>query len=224
MKVWQASVLRMRKGVGMGELVRRARPGIILSIGVIAIWLSGAGYNEADEPSGLVDSEVVVPILDSTEEQLRAAQAKITYYGEQKAPVLTVAFTTDSSTPVMEDFRKVQRLEYPYGNDRLSIRTFGVTAAEFRRMLASVRLMVSTALEKKDEKGRPLNLLYFTILRHDASDIVGDEFAIAADKAKLFYRALIGAIGNGDENGRRTLEKQMIQALPWKEVLDDLPP
>jgi hypothetical protein len=206
----------------MGELARGARPGIILFVGLIAFWLSGASYNKADEPAGVVHSEVVVPILESSEERLRTAQAKITYYGEQKAPVLTVVFTTDSSTPVMDDFRKIQRIEYPYGNDHLPIRTFGVTASEFRRMLSSVSLRVSTAIEGKDEKGRPLNLLYFTVLRHDAGSIVGDEFAITKDKAKLFYKALIGAIGNDNESGRSTLEKQMIQAVPWREVLDDL--
>ena len=203
-----------QNGVGMGELARGARPGIILSVGVIAFWLSGASCNEADESAGVDHSEVVVPILESTEEQLTAAQAQITYHGEQKAPVLTVAFSTNGSTPVMDDFREVQRLEYPYGNDTLPIRTFGVTASEFRRMLSSVSLMVSTVLENKDEKGRPLNLLYFTVLRHDAGSIVGDEFAVTHDKAKVFYKALIGALSHDNEIGRKTLEKQMIQAVP----------
>ena len=206
----------------MREVTSGAKPWIILSVGLSAFLLSGTCYNEGDEPAGLVRSEVLVPILESTEEQLAAAQAKITYHGEQKAPVLTVVFTTNGSTPFMDDFREVQRLEYPYGNDNLSsIRTFGVTPSEFRRMLSSVSLTVSTEIERKDEKGRPLNLLYFTVIRHDDGSVVGTEFAIARDKAKVFYRALIGALGNNNESGRRTLKKQMIEALPWREVLDD---
>jgi hypothetical protein len=139
-------------------------------------------------------------------EELRLAEGKITFLGEQTRPILTVVFSTEETAfPVsLEHFVKFQQSPDAYGNDRLStILRFAVTPDVFRRMIASVRPVLTA---KGTSAGRPF--LSLTLVRKVGDRFqgrvrkVGDrfqgrEFLINRDSGTQFYQDLLGVFDAG---------------------------
>ena len=184
------------------EFFRRAR----LTIWIWAAYLVFAGC-ALQQHTGRVRSAMAESILNATEEQLKEAQAKITYLGPQDKPIATVVFFSTGHTVSMAQFAHVQESRAPYQNDELPYTTrFEVKPAELRRMLQAVRSVLSRS------DGMPL--LSFTVMRNAATSIDGHEFRIGRNSAKAFYEQLIGALDPENAAGRQALTKQFQNAVP----------
>lgn len=152
-------------------------------------------------------------ILDATEQQLKRAQAKITYLGEQTKPIPTVVFFTEGHKPSRNSFLKVQRSPHPYTNDELPYTVqFSVTAFEFRRILSTLKPVLT-----KEEIGKGPQFLSFSIVRENGSQIEGHEFAIGPSFGEVFYRRLISALEPKNEAARTGLAKQFRNVYPEHE-------
>jgi hypothetical protein len=146
-------------------------------------------------------------ILNATEEQLNAAQAKITYIGPQDKPIGTVVLFTQGYTVSIPQFAHVQLSRKTYPNDELPYTTqFIVKPAELRRMLQSVRAVLA--------RPEGVTVLSFSILRDAGTSIEGHEFRIGYKSGASFYENLIGALDPGNEAGRQALSKQFQNAFP----------
>jgi hypothetical protein len=150
------------------------------------------------------------PVLNATEDELKLAQAKITYLGDQRKPIPTVVFYTESSTLVMERFRRVQPSPDPYSNDELPYTMqFAVTPKEVRRILLAVKPVMEVS-----GRSKPPEFLSFTVVRETNGQIEGCEFAVTARLADGFYRKIINALEPTNEAGRKDLTKQYENVVP----------
>lgn len=131
------------------------------------------------------------------------AQAKISYLGEQTKPIPTVIFGLEH-----REIGILQRLsrEHPgalYPNDTMPYtKSFTVTAAEFARMLAAIRPIVSAIRHPV-----PDHLSLF-VLTGEASKSEAQEFFIPGSVSKAFYHALLGALSPRNKPAKALLETQ----------------
>ena len=149
-------------------------------------------------------------ILSSTKAQLQYAQAKITYLGEQTKPIATVVFHTQGHKIIMDDFAKLHSTGELYTNDELPYtQFFSVTPGEFLELLRSLKPVLS---EPTVSQGP--DFLSFTILRKENSNIDGHEFKISSATGKSFYQAILRALNEDNESGKRILKKQFTDIFP----------
>jgi hypothetical protein len=149
-------------------------------------------------------------ILDAAAEELKSAEAKITYLGEQSKPIGTVVFYARGYQPVMEDFLDVQSRRQLYSNDKSPYTSqFAVEPDEFRRMLSAVKpLLTRVGVAGTRE------FLSFSVARRADTRIVGQEFHVGAQSAREFYAALIGALNEDNASGRAIVQKQCTAVCP----------
>jgi hypothetical protein len=149
-------------------------------------------------------------ILDATEEQLKSAQAKITYLGEQLKPIPTVLFFAEGHEVSMSPFLDAQKAHEPYTNDEMPYtKRFSVAPAEFRRMLSVIKPIVTAADAAKGPE-----FISFTVVRKTQAGFEGHEFRIGPASGEEFYRKLIDALKPGNEAGRSALSKQFANIYP----------
>lgn len=147
-------------------------------------------------------------ILEANEEQLRSAQAKITYLGTQEKPIPTVVFASQGHNLAMQDFLPVQKTAQPYANDESPyVLSFTVGPFEFRRMLLAVEPICT-------EESQPSRILSFTVVLVEASHIEGQEFFITSNNSQAFYQELLKALDAGNEKGRSALLRQFRAVSP----------
>jgi hypothetical protein len=130
-------------------------------------------------------------VFDWTVQELRSAQAKITYIGEQTRPILTVVFSAgDETLPAsLDHFAQFQRSRKIYSNDRLStIRRFTVSPEQFHRILSAVRPVLTG---DAPSAGNPI--VSFTVTTRISGHFRGREFLLNRDSGERFYRALMSA-------------------------------
>jgi hypothetical protein len=148
-------------------------------------------------------------ILDTAPEELKSAEAKITYLGEQSKPIATVVFYSRGHQPAMEDFLYVQKGRQPYTNDRSPYTLqFTVEPTEFAHMLNAVGPLLKASVSGKQD------FLSFSVVRRAGMGIVGQEFHVSAQSAAEFYPALIGALNQDNSPARAILEKQFAAVFP----------
>ena len=148
-------------------------------------------------------------ILDATIDQLRMAQAKITYLGTQSKPIPTVIFFTEGHHVDLDQFASVQQHGKAYPNDDLPYTMqFTVRPEELRRILDALK----PVLAGNDKVSGPV-ILSFTVTRSERT-VIGHEFRIHTVAAPRFYSALVNALDAGNELGRTALNKQSAAALP----------
>src|SRR5262249_48042066 len=190
--------------------VRLSPPSAIGVIAVIALQLLGC--TSADDRQEESSSKTNPPCLDWSADELQSAQAKITYAGEQTAPVLTVVFHKEGHKLSMERFHHVQHdLEVLYGNDAGPvIREFRVTTKEFSQVIKNVRQYLNEEILKRDSKGRIENILLFSIVRDNGGRVEGGEFGVTGRAGREFYKALLEALDVENEAGRRIITEQSI--------------
>jgi hypothetical protein len=147
-------------------------------------------------------------ILEATSQQLRQAQAKITYLGPQTKPIPTVVFGTEGWEIAKDAFIKVQ--SRPYANDELPYTArFTVKPAEFNRILLAVKPLVL-----KEDVAKGGEFLSFAIVRQANGEYTGHEFRIGPLCGKQFYERIIGALEPENHLGRAALTKQFRNVLP----------
>lgn len=147
-------------------------------------------------------------ILEASEEQLRSAQAKVTYLGTQEKPIPTVVFAPQGHNIAMQHFLPVQKTAQPYANDESPyVLSFTVSSSEFRRMLLSVKPLLI-------EESQPSRLLSFTVVLVEASHVQGQEFFIPSTDSQAFYQELLKALDAGNEKGRSALQRQFRAVSP----------
>ena len=143
-------------------------------------------------------------ILDSSEDQLKMAQAKITYLGEQTKPIPTIAFYTEGHRLAMETFVQFQQGQREYDNDSLPYtQTFRVTPVEFRRLLLAAKPRLIPAAKSANP-----NYLSFCVVRKEAGGQVGEEFWIEPAAGAVFHRAVMEALESQNDAGRKALAGQ----------------
>jgi len=183
-----------------------ARWSILLILGWIGPQLVKYHFN-ASERTGIYMAEA---ILEATAIQLKTAQAKITYLGEQTKPIATVVFSTEGYGVEINRFLKVQTSPEPYMNDGLPYtKYFTVTSEEFHRILSAVKPVV---VKREDFHGR--DFLSFSVTRETGTGIEGQEFCIGSHTGKEFYEKLIAALAPENHLGREILTKQFVNVLP----------
>src|SRR5579864_4361589 len=110
-------------------------------------------------------------ILDATIDQLRMAQAKITYLGTQSKPIPTVIFFTEGHHVDRDQFASVQQHGKAYPNDDLPYTMqFTVRPEELRRILDALK----PVLAGNDKVSGPV-ILSFTVTRSERT-VIGHEF------------------------------------------------
>ena len=149
-------------------------------------------------------------ILDATEEQLRSAQAKITYLGPQLKPIATVVFAPPGREVVLARFLQVQQSQQPYDNDDARyIKRFNVSPAEFQRIMATLKPM----LDRVDPTPAP-TILSFSVICEKGTVVDGREFRIGRTLGSDFYNRLIQGLEPENETGRAVLMKQFRSVYP----------
>ena len=149
------------------------------------------------------------PILSADEAELKNAQAKITYLGEQIKPVATVVFHPEEYKVSMVRFVMVEGRQEPYPNDAMPYTVrFTVTTTELKRMLSSVKSILEHAPAVK-----PM-FLSFTVVREELGTIEGREFSIPEAVGQEFYSKLIAALNPANAAGRSVLGKQFGDVYP----------
>lgn len=164
------------------------------------------------QPSERWNVTMAKSVLDATEDQLKSAQGKISYLGEQTIPVLTVAFAATGHKLVLNRFLDVQRARKPYANDALpSLLQFSVTPAEFRRMLSAVKPIFTSTGAGGDTRFISFGIIYQTEVGFE-----GREFQIGPAAAKVFYKKLIAALDTTNQPGLQALTRQF-KSIPFPE-------
>lgn len=178
---------------------------IAAQFGSLLVFLLACGRQ-----TSATEAKMSPSILNSTEEQLRSAQAKITYLGEQTKPIATVVFHTSGHKVMMKDFAKLHRGGELYTNDELPYtRFFGVTPQEFSAVLRSLLPVLSDPAVSQGA-----DFLSFTVLRKVNSKVEGQEFKIGSAAGKGFYQTILKALGMDNESGRQILQKQFFDVFP----------
>jgi hypothetical protein len=148
-------------------------------------------------------------IWAASDEQLKTAQAKITYLGVQTKAVPTVVFAVEGHEIVMVRFLSVQRSVKPYDNDELPYtKRFGVSAHEFRQMMAAVKPVLDSITTQRPD------FLSFTALSGAGNAIVGEEVLIPRPLGKPFYAALLGAVSPTNASAKEILSQQFRNVVP----------
>lgn len=148
-------------------------------------------------------------IWDATDDQLKTAQAKITYLGEQEKPIPTIVFAVEGHTPSMVRFLNVQRSRKPYVNDELSYtKTFTVTPAEFRRILTVVKPIVTAAAPAKPE------FLSFSVLCGAGDAILGREYLVPRPHGKQFLEAVQQSLAPSNTAAQAILKAEITNLYP----------
>lgn len=153
---------------------------------------------------------VAESILGATEAQLKSAQAKITYLGDQDKLIATVVFGSEGRSISMGQFLQVQRSGRVYTNDEspYTVR-FSVTPAELGRMLAAVKPILVGS-----DVSRGATVLSFCVVRDTGAAVEGHEFLMGPQSVRQFYRDLIGALASENEAGRAALTRQFRSVYP----------
>jgi hypothetical protein len=149
-------------------------------------------------------------IFEATEQQLKSAEGKISYLGPQEKPIPTVAFSSKGAELHLKRFEEFQYKQKHYGNDDSStLIRFGITAAEFRRMLLAVKPIVT-----KSPAGARPEFLSFAVIRGERGQFSGAEFVIGRLDGRAFYDSMRSALDRNNELGRRALSRQEMYVLP----------
>ena len=179
----------------------------------ITVFLSASLLKPSVLNSHMSEKHEVVmteKILDATEEQLKLAQAKITYLGEQEKPIPTVVFSTEGHKVSLACFLNVQRSPKPYANDEMPYtRYFSVTPREFQRMLSAVKPIIT-----RIDAAKGPEFISFCVIRKIDADFEGHEFRIGPASGKTFCQKLIGALDAQNQFGRDELIKQFTNIYP----------
>lgn len=156
---------------------------------VLAVLIALYGIAGSSGASPLKEKKMPGSMWTLTNEQLRTAQAKITYLGVQSKPVPTVTFGIAGQAVVMARFLEVQLSQQPYDNDEMPYtKSFPVSVNEFQRMLAAAKpILVQLDTGRAD-------FLSFCVVSGSGDEIVGKEFFIPSSRGESFYRALLGAV------------------------------
>lgn len=148
-------------------------------------------------------------ILDATVEQLRSAQAKITYLGEQSKPIPTIIFHTRGYRVNLSDFLAVQKTGRPYANDDLPYtRRVPLEPTEFRKILQSLKPTL-----KSSDGGGP-EFLSFTVLRTWNTKTAGQEFRIGTVEGREFFTKLTEGINPENVEARSAVNTQFLAIFP----------
>ena len=175
-----------------------------------AISIAAAGgMGSAQHVARDKERRMAAEIWNATDDQLKTAQAKITYLGEQEKPIPTIVFAVEGHTVSMVRFLSVQRSKKPYVNDELPYtKTFAVTLPEFRGILASVKPIATGAAPDKQE------FLSFSVLAGAGNAIVGQEFLISRSQGKQFLEAVERSISPLNSTAQETLKAQIKNLYP----------
>jgi hypothetical protein len=153
-------------------------------------------------------STMATEIWEVGDDQLKSAQAKITFLGEQEKPIPTIVFTVDGRKPSMVRFLTVQRSNRPYGNDELPYtKTFSVTIPEFRRILNAVRPVTANAAAEP-------NFLSFCIVTGAGNAVIGREYFIDKAHGRELFAALQSSISPNNTTAHSLLAAQVKNLYP----------
>ena len=143
-------------------------------------------------------------ILDSTASDLKNAQIKITWLGEQTKPISTVIFYSSGYSVKLEQFAQFHPTKKLYGNDSLPYtKTFSVNTSELGRMLSSIKPVISKIKGPSKEE-----FISFTLVIEKNKKFIGEEFRIGESAGRKFYVDLIGALDGSNDEGNKILSTQ----------------
>jgi hypothetical protein len=143
-------------------------------------------------------------VFETTADQLRNAQAKLTFLGPQSKPVPTVVIFVEGHVPSIEAFIPWQRSRRPYQNDDLPYTIkFAVSRVEFVRLLQTEKALLTGSSPAGAE------FVSFTVVVETVSGSrAGEEFAIREPLLEQFYKTAIGAMNPDNSAARQGLSSQ----------------
>jgi hypothetical protein len=166
-------------------------------------------------------------LLGATENDLKTAQAKISYLGNQLRPIRNVVFTSDANKLSLDLFYDVQREKYNNDEKReahlqvlrelpatangpipISSRIFAVSPREFADILEAVKPVLT-----KEGVAEDSDFLAFVVIYKKDDKFRGQEFRIGSDFAEDFYLKLRGALDRENTAGRKIVTSQFHSAL-----------
>jgi hypothetical protein len=177
----------------------RAKPWPLLLLGSLALECA---CHHLDNSRRLKEN-MNTSVLEITADQLRTAQAKLTFLGPQSKPVPTVVFFIEGHLPSMEAFIPWHRSRRPYENDDLPYTVkFAVSRAEFMRLLQAERGLLAGSSSSGGE------FISFTVVVETPSGGAGEEFTIREPLLEEFYKTAIGAMNPDNSAARQGLSGQ----------------
>jgi hypothetical protein len=174
-----------------------------------AAGLAAAGGVGCAEQARDKERPMTAEIWSATDDQLKTAQAKITYLGEQEKPIPTVVFAAQGHAVSMVRFLSVQHSKKPYANDKLPYtKSFTVTLAEFRRILEAVRPLAAAALPNRNP------FLSFSVLVGAGESVVGQELSISHNQGKQFLTTIDQSISPANTPAHAILGAEVKNLYP----------
>jgi hypothetical protein len=175
-------------------------------VGLAVVPMACAPAHHKDKP------EVIMPttITEATVEQLKSAQAKLTYLGLQDKPIGTVIFYSKGHNVRLDRFLTFQASPELYSNDNSPYTAmFEVTPVEFHRILSNLKPILTQC-----GNDPAVEFLSFTIVIEAGENAQGQEFRIDSANADAFYQKLQGAINSENKLGLEAVTKQYRNVLP----------
>ncbi len=142
-------------------------------------------------------------LFEVTPDQLRSAQAKLTFLGPQSKPVPTLVLFIEGHLPLMKAFVPFHRSRHTYENDDLPYTAmFAVSRAEFVRLLRAEKGLLAGSSSSGGE------FVSFTVVAEGVGGRTGEEFMIREPSLEEFYKTAIGAMNSDNSTAREGLSRQ----------------
>ena len=171
--------------------------------------VAAAAATVCAQPARDKERSMAAEIWDATDDQLKTAQTKITYLGEQEKPIPTIVFAVEGHSPSMVRFLNVQRSRKPYVNDELRYtKTFTVAVSEFRRILAAVRPIVTAPAPARPE------FLSFSVLCGAGDAIIGHEYLIQRTHGKQFLEGVQQSLTPSNTAAQAIIKAEIANLYP----------
>ena len=179
----------------------------------VAPWLlcyASICFLGCTEPGQTTDDSKLTPtkLPKWKQTDLRAAKAKLTFFGDQVKPILAIVFYTSESDTSLDGFSQFQRRAY--SNDSLDYRKFKVQSSEFERVLDSTATLDWRPRGADDR----FDLSFVVTRRRDDGTYEGVEMLVPSTLEKSFYGHVIDSLDERNDRGRRIIGRQLEQVAP----------
>jgi hypothetical protein len=152
-------------------------------------------------------------ILILPEKDLKYAQIKLTYIGDQTIRVPTVLLTINDTAIPVEKYASIQLRGQHYGNDKPSnIIQCSVTLDEYKAIVKSISPIISMSVL---EERRPF--ISFVMMLESNTVFIGCEFRVGQLNAEKLYSMLFESMKKSHKATQEALHKQYDLVIPESE-------
>jgi hypothetical protein len=176
------------------------KPKILTGLLMVLLFLAGVVIaKELSTPQPNPQKKTMQFFARLKAADLKQAQVKLTYMGEQRAPILTTVFHASSRASNMDEFAPYRTApEGNYGNDFLSrINTFAASPQELE---AIIKALAPVAQNGSNTSGD--NHLSITITRMISGNTEGTEVLLNRNGSMAAAKAILNHLDAGNTKGK----------------------